>query len=288
MPEIHRNVSVEDFREYNKVVAPSKGDILMTRVGAGIGEAAIIDQDFEFSIYVMDDYELRKDWENRKENNFKGDLLRILTATDFLQACTLLSTYKKGGTVSCKKKDVLNLTLSEFKKYADVLTTGFKMAESILQEERIFSSRDLPYTTQLIPLAVLCTLLADGNQIKTATVKEKIKKWYWCGVFGELDGGANETRYVYDVVDVMEWIKDDNATPRSVQEAYFNPTRLLSLQSRQSAAYKGVMALIYKNHCQDFISGEEMDFTLYKDEKIDIHHIFPKDYCEKQKYPKEK
>ena len=52
MPEIHRNVSVEDFREYNKVVAPSKGDILMTRVGAGIGEAAIIDQDFEFSIYV--------------------------------------------------------------------------------------------------------------------------------------------------------------------------------------------------------------------------------------------
>ena len=162
------------------------------------------------------------------------------------------------------------------------------MAESILQEERIFSSRDLPYTTQLIPLAVLCTLLADGNQIKTTTVKDKIKKWYWCGVFGELYGGANETRYVYDVVDVMAWVKDDTATPRSVQEAYFNPTRLLSLQSRQSAAYKGVMALIYKNHCKDFISGEEMDFTLYKDEKIDIHHIFPKDYCEKQKYPKEK
>ena len=34
------------------MVAPAKGDILMTRVGAGIGEAAIIDQDFEFSIYV--------------------------------------------------------------------------------------------------------------------------------------------------------------------------------------------------------------------------------------------
>ena len=240
------------------------------------------------AIFAMDDYELRKDWEDRKENNFKGDLLRILTATDFLQACTLLSTYKKGGTVSCKKKDVLNLTLSEYQKYSEGLTSGFKMAESILQEERIFSSRDLPYTTQLIPLAVLCTLLADGNQIKTTTVKDKIKKWYWCGVFGELYGGANETRYVYDVVDVMAWVKDDTATPRSVQEAYFNPTRLLSLQSRQSAAYKGVMALIYKNHCKDFISGEEMDFTLYKDEKIDIHHIFPKDYCEKQKYPKEK
>lgn len=52
IPEIHRDVSREDYLEYNKVVAPAKGDILMTRVGAGIGEAAIIDQDFDFSIYV--------------------------------------------------------------------------------------------------------------------------------------------------------------------------------------------------------------------------------------------
>lgn len=52
IPEVHRDVSREDYLEYNKIVAPAKGDILMTRVGAGIGEAAIIDQDFEFSIYV--------------------------------------------------------------------------------------------------------------------------------------------------------------------------------------------------------------------------------------------
>ena len=52
IPEIHRDVSEQDYLEYNKVVAPEKGDILMTRVGAGIGEAAIIDQDFKFSIYV--------------------------------------------------------------------------------------------------------------------------------------------------------------------------------------------------------------------------------------------
>jgi hypothetical protein len=29
-----------------------------------------------------------------------------------------------------------------------------------------------------------------------------------------------------------------------------------------------------------------MDFTVYKSERIDIHHIFPKDHCENQKYPK--
>ncbi len=238
------------------------------------------------AIFAMDDFQLRDDWENRKNEFLNGDILSIITATDFLVACTLISTYKKGGTVSCKKKDVLNLALVEYKNYADALTKGFVEAEKILQEERIFSYKDLPYTTQFIPLAVLCTLLADGNRIKTTSVKNKIKQWYWCGVFGEMYGGANEARYVNDVVGVMEWIEDDNKIPRTVQESYFNPTRLLGLQSRQSAAYKGIMALILKNHCKDFISGREMDFAVYKAEYIDIHHIFPRAYCESEKYDK--
>ena len=238
------------------------------------------------AIFAMDDFELRKDWEDRQKNYFEGDLLSVITATDFLTACTLLSTYKKNGTVSCKKKDVLNLSLEEYKNYVEDLTAGFVEAEKILQEERIFSSKDLPYTTQFIPLAVLCTLLADGNQIKVTNIKNKIKQWYWCGVFGEMYGGANETRYVYDVVGVMDWISDDTKIPRTVQESFFNPTRLLGLQSRLSAAYKGIMALVLKNHCQDFISGREMDFTVYKAENIDIHHIFPRAYCESKKYDK--
>lgn len=240
------------------------------------------------AVFAMDDFELRKDWEERKQKYFSGDILSISTATDFLTACTLLSSFKKGGTVSCKKKDVLNLTLAEYQKYADALSAGFVEAEKILEEERIFSSRDLPYSTQLIPLAVLCTLLADHNQIKITSVKDKIKQWYWCGVFGELYGGANETRYVYDVVGFMAWMQDSTAVPKTIQDSYFNPGRLLTLQSRQSAAYKGIMALILKNHCRDFISGREMDFTVYKSESIDIHHIFPKDHCMKNAYPRSK
>lgn len=240
------------------------------------------------AIFAMDDFELRKDWETRQNKFFTGDLLSVITATDFLVACTLLSTYIKAGTVSCKKKDVLNLSLDDYKKYAESLSNGFVEAEKMLQEERIFSSRDLPYSTQLIPLAVICTLLNDGNKIKAANIKKKIKQWYWCGVFGEMYGSANETRYVNDVVGVMEWVKDNTVVPKTVQEAYFNPTRLLTLQSRQSAAYKGIMALLLKNHCKDFISGREMDFTVYKSENIDIHHIFPKVYSEKENYPREK
>lgn len=240
------------------------------------------------AIFAMDDFELRKDWEERKAKYFDGDLLSCITATDFLTACTLLSTYKKGGTVSCKKKDVLNLSLKDYNNFADALSEGFVEAEKILQEERVFSNKGLPYSTQLIPLAALCTLLSNGNRIKVTNIKNKIRQWYWCGVFGELYGGANETRYVNDVVGVMNWIENNGNVPKTIQESYFNPTRLLTLQSRQSAAYKGIMALILKNHCKDFISGREMDFTVYKSENIDIHHIFPRSYCEKNNLSKEK
>lgn len=240
------------------------------------------------AIFAMDDFPLRKDWDERKEKYFSSDLLNIVTATDFLTALTLLASFKSGGTVSCKKKDVLDLSLVSYQQYADALCQGFVIAEKLLNEERIFSSRDLPYSTQLIPLATICTVLMDNNRIYTTTVKNKVKQWYWCGVFGELYGAANDTRYANDIVQVVKWVDGDDNPPKTITDSFFNPTRLLSLQSRQSAAYKGIMALILKNHARDFISGTEMDFSTYTNEKIDIHHIFPKDYCIRQNYDKAK
>lgn len=242
------------------------------------------------AVFAMDDFPLREDWEKRWNDYFDTDILDAIDAPMFLTALTLLSSYKarvrviKAGKqppgVSCKKKDVLSLTLSDYKSYADILTNGFLDAKNLLQEERIFISRDLPYTTQLIPLSVLCTLLKESNQLNLATVKNKLKQWYWCGVFGEMYGGANETRFVNDVVGVMEWCADNASLPKTVQECYFNPLRLLTLQTRQSAAYKGIMALILKNNAQDFISGRTMVLVAdFKTDSIDIHHIFPKKYC---------
>lgn len=244
------------------------------------------------AIFAMDapeDWNLRDDWEKRKAKSFSGDILaKTITATDFLTACTLLATYKAGGTVSCKRKDVLNLTRDEYLKYANGLEDGFVEAEKLLQRNRIFTSQNLPYSTQLIPLSVLCTLLKEKDLLHVAGVRNKIEQWLWCGIFGELYGGANETRFVQDVTGVMKWVTDGGALPRTITDAYFRPTRLLGLQSRQSAAYKGIMALILKNQSKDFISGQDMDFTVFKAEFVDIHHVFPKAYCEGKKYPKSK
>jgi type I restriction enzyme S subunit len=52
MPEDHKFVDEETFRKITQNANPEKDDILLTRVGAGIGEAAIINIDIEFAYYV--------------------------------------------------------------------------------------------------------------------------------------------------------------------------------------------------------------------------------------------
>lgn len=240
--------------------------------------------------FAAEDFELRKDWDKRKEILNKQTVLSSVTATDFLTSMTLLSGYyrhKSGGSaVSCKKKDVLNLTLGEYKNNRKLLTEGFLQAAKFLQEQRIFSERDLPYSTQLIPLAATFALL--GSKVHESTVKSKLARWYWCGVFGEMYGGANETRYALDVTGLMSWISEGGQEPDTIGRSYFNPTRLISLQTRLSAAYKGVMALLLRAGSMDLISGRAMDFTTFLDENTDIHHVFPRAYCEGKGLKREK
>jgi hypothetical protein len=240
------------------------------------------------AIFAIDGFRLREDWEARRQKYFSDELLCVVSETDFLTAVTLFSSYKAGKTVSCKKKDVLALKLSDYQECADIMCEGFKTAGRLLQEERVFSCKYLPYSSQLIPLAAICAALQDGNRINTVSVRDKVKQWYWCGVFGELYGSALESRYANDLVQVVKWVNADGVIPKTITDSFFNPVRLLGLQSRQSAAYKGIMALILKNRASDFISGMDTDFTVYFEENIDIHHVFPQNYCKDRGYGKEK
>ena len=54
------------------------------------------------------------------------------------------------------------------------------------------------------------------------------------------------------------------------------------MRMRLSAAYKGVNALLMKEGAQDFRSGQQFDHTVFFGENVDIHHIFPQDWCKGQ------
>lgn len=239
--------------------------------------------------FAAEEYNLREDWEARLRRLRTKRVLHTIDSTHFLQAVTLLSTRaqrlrdlqagkepERARGISCKRKDVLRLSLQEYKAWADVAEKGLLRAARLLHSQCIFDERDIPYASQLVPLSAILGLL--GERADNAGVREKLLRWFWCGVFGELYGGTTETRFARDLPEVLEWI-DGGPEPSTVAEANFSPGRLLTLRTRNSAAYKGLYALLMRDGAVDLRTGERIIDATYFDEKIDIHHIFPQEWC---------
>ncbi|WP_061289591.1 GmrSD restriction endonuclease domain-containing protein [Herbidospora cretacea] len=237
--------------------------------------------------YAAENFKLRDDWERRQATWADEPLLVDLDATTFLQIVTLLWTRSRweertrgrdrSSAVSAKRRDMLSLPLSEYRRWADDVTETLKGVVRFFHKERIFRARDLPYSTQLVPLTAILTLL--GEAAFTPVPSAKLRQWFWCGVFGELYGGSTETRFAYDLQDVLAWINDDGEEPRTVHESQFQAERLLGLRTRNSAAYKGLYALMMKRGGRDFRTGETIDAKAYAADSIDIRHVFPQKWC---------
>lgn len=252
--------------------------------------------------YAAENFNLREDWfvdkissniKCRKSRFKEKPLLRDIEPNEFLQAISILHTYsnrlkdieagKKGkeiSIVSAKREHVLALPLTAYKQWAEKLTKGFFEADRFLRMEGFHDPKFLPYRTQLIPLATLMVHLEE--RWLEPIIYSKISRWFWCGVFGELYGSASETRIALDHIDLLAWInKLSSHEPTTIVAAGFQKSRLDTLRTRTSAAYRGLYVLLQRNGAKDFFWKAKIT-ELDRDEcKIDIHHIFPQDWCKK-------
>lgn len=236
--------------------------------------------------------ELRQEWKTIR-HEFDApqyDVLHDVNGTDFITSMTLWESFEqslvKDTGVKCKKKDVMGLRRSVFEAKKDGLKVAFIDAARFLIKQGIYTSANLPYNTQYIPLAAIFAYDNSHQKVLNSfTNLVKLSKWFWCGVLGELYGGANESRYALDIKDFFAWVNDESAIPDTVARSSFQATRLLTLQTRNSAAYKGLMALILQDEPLDFTTASKMSIATYTLESTDIHHIFPASYCEKAGLP---
>lgn len=241
--------------------------------------------------FAADDFDLREDWKRIHDGMIaKNPLLKAIESTDFLQTVTLLATYEirrcwderaasldgdddaRGPAVSCKRRDVLRLTHDDYKRWRDVAIRGYEDAGRLLVGQFFFTPKDLPYRTQLVPLAAIFAVL--GQKAEAEGVRLQLRRWFWSGVFGELYGSATETRFAKDLPEVVQWV-GGAAEPDTVSQASFAPGRLHTMRSRQSAAYKGLYALLMHDGAKDFRTGDTIQLATYFNDEVDIHHIFP-------------
>lgn len=241
--------------------------------------------------FAADNYQLRDDWHAREQRlKSQHPVLRHIQSDDFLQTISLLLTQMRRRTaidagvaldrapgISCKRKDILKFEVGDWQAWADRVETGFVRAARFLYGQKIFKARDVPYRTQLVPLAAI--FVALGKEGETEGARQKVARWYWCGVLGELYGGAIEGRFARDLPEVVAMVQGEATEPITIQEASFQANRLLTLRTRNSSAYKGIYALLMRDSGRDFRTGEPIEAQAFFDDLIDIHHIFPEKWC---------
>ena len=300
---------LENFKYYRVPVialdrSTSKEAVCVVFEKVNTGGKALDAFELVTAMYAASGHELRKDWygeDGTKEGRHRrfvetfrpaGETQGIIAAvsnTDFLQAISLFHTRdrrraaeaagKQGKdlpAVSGNRQALLNLPLDEYKRYETQVERGFVQAAKFLHMLHIYRIFDLPYQSQIVPLA---SILADiGDAWEHESNRAKLVTWYWNGVFGELYGSAVETRIARDFMEVPGWLKGGDE-PSTVSETMFRADRLKTMRMRLSAAYKGVNALLMKEGAQDFRSGQKFDHTIFFGENVDIHHIFPQEWC---------
>ena len=302
---------LENFKYYRVPVitldrSTSKEAVCVVFEKVNTGGKALDAFELVTAMYAAAGHELRKDWYG--DNEKKGrhcrftETLRLdgsdtgiiaeISNTDFLQAISLFHTRerrrmaenagkqgKELPAVSGNRQALLNLPLEEYKRFESQVEKGFMQAAKFLHMLHIYRIFDLPYQSQIVPLAAI---LADiGDAWEHEANRAKLVRWYWNGVFGELYGSAVETRIARDFMEVPVWLKG-GIEPSTVSETMFRADRLKTMRMRLSAAYKGMNALLMMEGTQDFRSGQRFDHTVFFGESVDIHHIFPKDWCKKQ------
>ena len=183
-----------------------------------------------------------------------------------------------------------------------MLDAGLSQEQVLLLQEQLLASDNFDMDhTQVEEIVTLIATLIEERQGQGETTeeesKEEVKKaykaqqdmdkkiphWYWCGVFGEMYAGAADTQIANDFSEVTSWLREETDLPSTVREANFQSNRLFEVQTRASAVYKGVYALLIPNGCRDFLTGSPIDEQISSDSSIDIHHIFPRDWCQNQR-----
>lgn len=233
-----------------------------------------------------EDFRLNDDWKETQLKWASYPVLATVENTDFLQAVTMLTTLQRHladksdrpPAISAKREDVLKLTLADYLNWRDPLREAFIWAATFLADRHIFTQRDVPYPKQLVPLAAIKVVL--GKDADLIGVSERLARWFWSGVLGELYGSAIESRFARDIEMVPVWARDESSTvPRTVQDASFVESRLHSLRTRNAAAYKGIAALILAGGARDWMEDKALDKVQYIDLAVNIHHVFPQKWC---------
>src|SRR5579883_327309 len=246
--------------------------------------------DLTTAVFAADDFSLRDHYSDVSKQLSKYAVLQFVRDTDWLQAVTLVTTYNRrqeaiesGGklgqlpAVGCCRRDVFNLTLEEYKRFSPITLAAFKEAAKFLHGLGFQHCEDIAYPMQLVILVGMLSIVGFPNE----SMRSKLERWWWLGMFGEVYAGWHNTVSARDILEVPQWLFGGDF-PSVAKNANLTLTRLLSITQRRGAVYLALNTLLRKYGAIDFLSGEQLSNVKVFDGVIESHHVFPEAWCKQQ------
>ncbi len=159
-------ISVELHKKLTKNTKPERGDILLTRVGAGIGEAAVVNIDFEFSVYVS--LTLIK-----CSKKIESEFIKLLLNTNYYRYLATRDQFAGGGVQNLNVQMVKDYPipvppLLEQKKIAQILSTW---------DQAISATEELLENSQKQKKALMQQLLTGKKRLLDENGGEFSDEW---------------------------------------------------------------------------------------------------------------
>ena len=128
--------------------------------------------------FAIDNFQLRKDWDERFKRMSKHPVLGNPDSTDFLRALTLLFTNANPriSTANCTRRSILQLKAADYQKWAKITEDGFIQAAKFLKVfthclypmDAVTFSQDRLLMSKYLLIAVLTfTTYSQGIGVRT-------------------------------------------------------------------------------------------------------------------------
>ena len=221
--------------------------------------------------YFAEGYNLRELWDEALATTKYLDLFEI-------DPYYILQVICSQTTNSVKRSDVLKLKAPIVDSaWKDAIWGMEEFLSMLYLECGVLTPELLSYNTIVIPGAAIFMKNRHLKGVAWVNFRPKIKRWYWCSVFGQAYESSPTSQTITDISQFQTWL-DGGEPPQSVANFAFNSSDLYKITTKQRAVYRGLMCLLLRTPSLDFHTTKPITTALLKQRIVDDHHIFPKAY----------
>ena len=185
-----------------------------------------------------------------------------------------------GGNVD-RSYILQNLTHEHFNAHWDMTCDLYKRTLDFLYKNHfILSQRWMPYPNMMIPLMVFLRNIGGDYANMSEGQFRFLKFWYWSSIFSERYSTASNEVVSRDARTLQRFAGGENILDKGyLADLRINlnsPEEILSLTSKSSAVYKGILNLVnyHAGGLVDWRNTRRLSFN----EELHDHHIFPQKY----------